>query len=125
MPKKNHIYIPEAPLQLIELAENVILKHEMLGPESPLSLFDMSSFKELFERAKCLLNSNAVYQSNYLNIRNEILGVDRFRNAPDSLLRYLRLIKNQLMIHYDFDQEKLRAFGFHQIDETPMTQKAS
>lgn len=103
--------------RMIAIATKISNKNTELGEQSPLKSINMSSFASIFD-----VSSQKNAQMEDLQLRYEqrkaetdlALGIAKGQTmaTPDTLLFYLGLIRDQLMVTYKGREELIEDWGF-------------
>jgi hypothetical protein len=103
--------------RMITIASKIAKKHTDSGEESPLKTINMAAFSSIFK-----LSSDKNAQMEDLQLRYEqtkaetdlALGIAKGQTmaTPDTLLFFLGLIRDQLMVTYKGREELIEDWGF-------------
>jgi hypothetical protein len=105
------------PDSFISQAEKVGKKHESMGADSPLNSFNMALYNEKLDRAKQLRDESkdakAISESKMEESKINLgIAIGQNRDSADTIYNMLLKMRNQLLIHYQGNEEKLSEWGF-------------
>lgn len=108
------------PEELIALGQKIFAKHQQLGANSPLAAARMTTMHANVASADTknasALDFDAKAQATRLN-RDTILGIAKGQSAsvPNTVLKDVTYVRDQLLIAYDGSEEQLTGFGFNVV----------
>jgi len=103
--------------RMIAVATKISNKNTELGEQSPLKSINMASFATIFDISSTKNTQMEDFQLRYEQTKAEAdfaLGIAKGQTmaTPDTLLFYLGLIRDQLMVTYKGREELIEDWGF-------------
>ena len=103
--------------RMIAVATKINNKNTELGEQSPLKSINMAAFANIFDVSSTKNTQMEDFQLRYEQTRAEAdfaLGIAKGQTmaTPDTLLFYLGLIRDQLMVTYKGREELIEDWGF-------------